>query len=527
MTTAELADSKLTLASPNGTDSAGIGTDQLYQLFNPSNLENPPNILRFFSKDTLSFLVRQFDGRNKAKESLTNLKSLTDTWVRVLIDAIYFLRINDSREKHFFIKAGSDVKKATMRESDVAASAQSNVYGIEELASYFKQFEQFESTLYGADEYYRDHVTHLLNVWFIGLNILEKHGESFRMRVMEDAKIKNAPDLESARNMQLSEGEPKTYPCLSTAELSAMWTIIALTHDLGYPLEKVEKVNDELEKMLSKFGKIGFSRSRFSFETQHDHLVRFMLNLISSVAKVSPEDKRNWRTHARSKYYAKFSKSWESFDHGIVSSLILLKSLTFFIEVDYCMDLAQPIKIEDARQFAIRSEILHAIASHTTPKIYHLSTNNLPFLLVLCDDIQEWSRPTFGDMKSGIKGNARSVIIEKLEITADSSTIHCLLEYKKASFYQQAKFAVRILKSWHERFRPALDDEKRSLDFSWKIQFGDDAPWNFQINTKGDIFKEITTSRPNENNRKDQKVFNLYDNTDASSPENRSRYSTI
>jgi hypothetical protein len=515
MSATKLDDDHLILADPAEKDGTGVGTDRLYQLFTNLDPENPPNILRFLSEDTLNFLKRQFAGRARAEESLADLKSLTDTWVRVLVDAIYFLRINDSREKHFFIKQGDILKKSTMKERDVAASAQSNVYGIEELAEYFKQFEQFESTLYGADEYYRDHVIHLLNVWFIGLNILEKHGESFKMRVLEAARIKNASDLESARSMILSEGEPESRPCLSTAELSAMWSIIALTHDLGYPLEKVEKVNDELEKMLSKFGKIGFSRSRFSFETQHDHLVRFMLNLISSVAKVLPEDQGKWKTHVRSKYYAKFSKSWESFDHGIVSSLILLKSLTFFIEVDYCMDLGQPIKIEDARQFAIRSEILHAIASHTTPKIYHLTTNNLPFLLVLCDDIQEWSRPTFGDMKSGIKGNAISVIIEKVEIGQISSTIHCLLQYKKASFQQQAKFAVRALKSWHERFRPALGDEERSLDFSWKIQFGEDAPWVFRINTKGGAFKEITTSRPKDDNCKDSKVFNLYDSTYA------------
>jgi hypothetical protein len=510
MSAPKSANGQLILANSAQKDGAGIGTDQLYELFINLNPEDPPNILRCLSEDTLNFLKRQFAGRDKAEESLVDLKSLTDTWVRVLVDSIYFLRINDSREKHFFIKMGEAPKKATMKERDVAASAQSNVYGIEELADYFKQFEQFESTLYGADEYYRDHVIHLLNVWFIGLNILENHGESFKMRVLEAAKIKNASDLESARNILLKESESETHPCLSTAELSAMWSIIALTHDLGYPLEKVEKVNDELEKMLSKFGKIGFSRSRFSFETQHDHLLRFMLSLISSVAKVLPEDQGKWKTHIRSKYYAKFSKSWESFDHGIVSSLILLKSLTFFIEVDYCLDLNQYIKIEDARQFAIRSEILHAIASHTTPKIYHLSTNNLPFLLVLCDDIQEWSRPTFGDMKSGIKGNASAVIIEKMEMSKESSTIHCLLQYKKASFYQQAKFAVRVLKSWHERFRPALGDEERSLDFSWKIQFGDDAPWHFRIDTKGDAFKEIMTSRPNEDNRKVTKVFNLY-----------------
>ncbi|MDA8307544.1 MAG: hypothetical protein M0Z81_12030, partial [Deltaproteobacteria bacterium] len=247
-------DGKLILATPVKSDRTGIGTDQLYQLFIDLDTEDPPNVLGFLSKDTLDYLKRQFAGRDKAEGSLADLKGLTDTWVQVLIEAIYFLRINDSREKHFFIKEASDTKKATMKNRDVASSAQSNVYGIEELADYFRQFEQFESTLYGADEYYRDHVTHLLNVWFTGLNILEKHGECFKMRVLEAAVIKDASDLESARSKLLKEGVSDALLCLSTAELSAMWTIIALTHDLGYPLEQVEKINDELEKMLAKVG---------------------------------------------------------------------------------------------------------------------------------------------------------------------------------------------------------------------------------------------------------------------------------
>ncbi|GAI92790.1 unnamed protein product, partial [marine sediment metagenome] len=42
-------------------------------------------------------------------------------------------------------------------------------------------------------------------------------------------------------------------------------------------------------------------------------------------------------------------------EHGIVSSLILLRSLSYFLETDLLLDQQSDLKVEDARQFAIRS----------------------------------------------------------------------------------------------------------------------------------------------------------------------------
>jgi hypothetical protein len=368
---------------------------------------------------------------DNVKKHFTNIDTLHDLWSKLLVDAIFFLRINDHREKAFYDENGN---KTTMRSEGADKAVEPNVYGINDLIKYFKQFSKFESTLYGADEYYRDHLVHPILVWIIGLNIIKAFGNNFTLRVSNFVKIVKA-DCAKKEWFTSDDEKNKTDLKLSTAELSAMWTIIALTHDLGYPLEKVEKINDQLEQMLHQFGTIGFSRSRFSFETQHDHLIRFLLNFISSVAKPirkgfggtaikieedpepDPKDKYRWITHTRTKYYTKFSKSWEMFDHGIVSSLILLKALTFFIESDHSSDFYEKLKKEDARQFSIRSEILHSIAAHTTRKIYHLETNNLPFLLILCDELQEWTRPTLGDMRLGIKRSAKKVSIEHLDMS--------------------------------------------------------------------------------------------------------------
>lgn len=473
-----------------------------YKILSDADVEDPGNHLVFLQQNTRSDLKNFFGGSpDEIKKNLLDIKTLQKLWEKILVDAIYFLRINDGREAPFFDKSDR-VTKTTMQTNGVDKVCKDNVYGIEELTDYFKQFAEFESTLYGADKYYRDHIIHPLNVWMIGLHLLKAHGNDFKLGVINSSAVVDSPHAERGWVEKGDKGDLK----ISTAELSAMWAIIALTHDIGYPLEKVEKVNDQLEKMLSQFGNIGFSRSRFNFETQHDHLVRFLLKLISSVAKKQKnmdgeDEETKWYNHLRTKYHTKFSKSWEMFDHGIVSCLILLKTLTFFIETDYSNESQKFLSREDARQFAVRSEILHTIASHTTPKIYHLNTHNLPFLLVLCDDIQEWARPTLSDMKAGVRGSAKKVEITKFVI-GEPSDIQCSIEYGELEHSEQVKFVKRVFKVWTERFRPALGDEKRNIKFQWDMKFGTSSPWTFKLdNTQDEMFKKLIFKGPNPENQ--------------------------
>lgn len=483
----------------------GSFSDELYKVIDidPGTvLTSPENhLFAFLRKDTINDLKSFFIASNKDEvaENFNKISEFHSLWKQLLMDSIFFLRINDSRENAFWENPKDRQNKTTMSSGGIDSAVKTNVYGIEELFEYFKQFTKFESILYGADEHYRDHLLHPLNVWFIGLNILKKYGKSFRFCVNNGVSIENVPNA----NVVWSETKDSQQK-VSIAELSAMWTITALTHDIGYPLEKVEKINDQLEKMLKKFGKIGFTRSRFNFEIQHDHLVRFLLNLISSVTKQSVEatTEKSWMTHLRTKYYTKFSKSWEAFDHGIVSSLILLKALTYFIESDYTSDLFDGLSKEDARQFAIRSEILHSIAAHTTPKIYHLTVHNLPFLLILCDELQEWSRPTFVEIREGMNGKANEVTIEKLEIGDDKSTIICRINYAAQPFKEQCNYASCVCKSWFERFRPALFDKDRSITFEWEMKFGASTskPWIFTLETSKGILNNYSFKGPDKNN---------------------------
>ncbi len=85
----------------------------------------------------------------------------------------------------------------------------------------------------------------------------------------------------------------------------------------------------------------------------------------------------------------------------VPSAILMAKSLVYFLESDLCLDSRSPLEKEDARQFLIRREILRAVASHTSPDIYHLEFDSLAFLLFLADEIQEGGRPTLKEQLGG------------------------------------------------------------------------------------------------------------------------------
>lgn len=267
-----------------------LSSNEIYHIITKiTNAEND-NYLSFLRSHTKELLDNSFSTDTKINETLSNIENLQSIWKQVLIDSICFLRINDFRERAFLknIRSGwIKNNKTSMYTTDVDKVASLNAYGIEELYNYFKKFTEFESTLYGTDVYYRDHVQHPLLVWLIGLNFLKEYGKNFRLRACSEIFIEEKPYSDP-----LWKQNSNTLK-ISTAELAAMWTVAALTHDLGYPLEKVDRVNDQLEQMLNQFGNIGFNRSTFSFQTQHDHLVRFLLYIISSNIIKSGSKKKN------------------------------------------------------------------------------------------------------------------------------------------------------------------------------------------------------------------------------------------
>lgn len=396
---------------------------------------------------------------DSTKKSMENymqkkdLKSSKKLWKNLLMDSICILKVNDARESMY--STAKKNKKLFIDNFDSIRKTSS--YGINEIDKYFDDFIEFESVLYGTDKHYRDHVDHVLNVWAIGISLISHNGLTFNDGYIIDTKH----DF----HFEIRKNKKKQF--ISKSELWAMWTIISLCHDLGYPIEKTSKVNSQAKKIISHFGNMNFSELNYSFDIFNTFLVDKFLNVISSKALIDKLE-----TTVQTKFRDKISKSLEDYKHGVFSSLLIFKSFTYFLETDFSI-VGRELSAEDLRQFHIRKEILRAIAGHTCPKIYHIELNTLSFLLILCDELQEWDRPKFDDFRNRSINEEPKVILKEFNMgVVQKISIQFTYEMDFPET-QRNHLVYSKFKNIHNLLRSAKDDSIRKIDFIWEILFID------------------------------------------------------
>ena len=384
------------------------------------------NSVSFISEETRDLL-----NNIPANENLTKARDqlLKKVWPAVLKDALKVLKKNDPREW----PKGKDNTIGTF--FDEAS------LGVSDLQEVLSGFSDFEGVMYGASpEQYRDHVVHSFRVWIIGQGLLK---DCFAGNLTTDAKLQSLICIE---------------------EWECMWALVALCHDIGYPLSQLERVNELARNALTRQGLLPQGDLRFTFSQQmqpfHDTLIRLMASKPVKLAEVvrppKPKEKdekeRIYVTHLQNKYYLKFLKSFDNLDHGVVSSLLISKVLVYFLESDLCHDWWSPLTEEDARQFLIRREILRAIASHTCPDIYHLTFNTLSFLLYMADEIQCWGRPTLTKLQEEPAG----IMNGEVEVKEFSDTKIAIIITTDDDKKWDDKQKEAISKNWIGRLRKML-----------------------------------------------------------------------
>lgn len=464
----------------------------------------------FASLTTKNCLKEYISGGSQEKKLAKNL------WKNLLKDAICLLKINDRREKLYqnTKELYKQKQNRTTFNEKFDKIRHSSSYGIEELSDYFDDFVEFESVLYGTEEFYRDHIYHVLHVWGIGISLLWG-SEKIALELTENFKVDKA-DF----HFDIEEGEKEKK--ISRSELWAMWTIIALCHDLGYPLEKSSQINQKVKKIVNHFGCFNFHELNFNFDILNTFVVEKFLNIISSKT-LRNNDKEsessnvcsnkcsdtcwsefsNHKTEIQHKYRDKFSKSIEDYKHGSLSGLLLFKKLTYFLETDFAQE-RKSLNCEDLRQFYIRKEILRAICCHTCPKIYHLELKTLPFLLILCDEVQEWGRPRFEEILSGSSSKeCVKINIKRFTTENEKTIIHIYSQYdlpiKKMGLENIEKNIVkRKFKNLHYLLRSAKDDQNRRIKFTWEILLKEqsgDKTYIFTFESDKNAYEMFKTTR--------------------------------
>lgn len=296
------------------------------------------------------------------------VNEIKEIWKMVIEKSIKCLRFFDGREPFLENKSKNPI-----------------AYGVNELSDYFEKYTQFETMLYGGGKYYRDHVVHVFRVWLLGLDCLLDNGGAYLKRI------------------NIQEGIS-----VNSLEKISIWSMIALTHDLGYPLEKSQGIIEKTKEMMKSFISNPTVSMNLSFDgiqnNMNDFVVRFISSKMHEVDNKCPKDEtkaqseKSYVARLQPKYYFKFQKSLESYNHGILSAIIIYKLLIYFLESDFSINEDYKFNKEEARQFYIRREILRAVAAHTCHDVYHLDMLNFGFLLIMADDAQEWGRKRISEL---------------------------------------------------------------------------------------------------------------------------------
>lgn len=368
----------------------------------------------------------------------SQVKQVDQLWIMLINKAITCLRFFDKREPF-------------LNNQDKRPVA----YGIDKLEQYHERYASFESLLYGASSYYRDHVFHVVRTWMLGVFCLLKSIKSGSDKLIDQITIDGCADDTFSSDINFFEK-------------ISMWTLIALCHDLGYPLEKSQQILDKTQKMMKEFIPNPNIWNNFGFSGVQDNINEYIIKFMSTKMILNrthtqsqenldarkggePQNSREdnlYYGRVQPKYYLKYTKSLEHFDHGIISSVIIYKMLLYFLESDFNLNDDYEYKYEDARQFYIRREILRAMASHTCSDIYNIYLTTFSSILFICDELQEWGRKTWNELYSGLQSNAVTLSIAEF----DPQSVSVKEEINMEQVEEEQIFIDNIKRIWKRQY---------------------------------------------------------------------------
>ncbi|MFC2100835.1 hypothetical protein ACFLRZ_03295 [Bacteroidota bacterium] len=325
--------------------------------------------------------------------------------------------------------------------------------GNSELFKFLKSATEFEDILYGLEVYYRDHTLHSLWVYFIGEFILRDLMPDIRNNLnwhlyndIEKDKVSYSPNLlKDAKKLE-------EIACKKVNKYrDAIWCIIALCHDLGYSLSKLEMLNEKALGVLKYFDLPNFRHIGYSMDIEHQHLMTQFLELMSIDIRLVPsinEKEVIAKCYRDDSTFWKLCRAIEKKQHGVFSSYLLYKILGIFADT-YVRGTADEWGLDDDEIIynIIRGEILFSIAQHEFDFAHLNEISSLADLLVIADELEEFSR--FGRQLQSRK-YYDTMATSKVRFSKDKpkqgDDIEVYIEYKVAEHRELANFFIHKAK---------------------------------------------------------------------------------
>lgn len=228
--------------------------------------------------------------------------------------------------------------------------AMSQVLEDKNICSIFGRVADYERNLFSLFPFYRDHVVHSIRVFLTGLYLLKV----------------------------INEKLPSLYErCFKSDEIDfptfLKWLLASTYHDIATPIEKFEEMNQALMDFYGQFPEFTFERARLR------PLQSWIVSLPDFFSAIAPDPK----------IQANLLRGLDRNEHGILGAVTLL-----YLSVRGMIDL--PEVPSDYYELYIQGYVVPAargIAMHNAKgSTVTFEESPLSFLLILCDEIQEWGR---------------------------------------------------------------------------------------------------------------------------------------
>lgn len=314
----------------------------------------------------------------KEKASEMNLDERNREFIRKNID-----KLIDSKIARFqkAVLAG-ELWKIIAYES--IKSITKNIRGYAELCKYIDSYIKYEDLLFSIDEQYRDHIIHSIWVMLLGLYLRDK------CDVFRNLDYSNQLVTQKDFNEEFGElvEETRKYE-------EELWCLIALTHDLGYPIEKTRMVNEMMRDMINRFGFLKLTDFEYNFTVVHQATIESLLNTLSSRLVCDLGNAKVFKVLNFLGTKTEYAKSFERLDHGIMSAYLLQNYLDFICEetrVPSGLESIGLINASEVSKIVVTWTLISAISAHTNVYSYYNKIDNINALLILCDELEEFSR---------------------------------------------------------------------------------------------------------------------------------------
>lgn len=329
-----------------------------------------------------------------------------------------------------------------------------------ELVSLMKKYEENTGDLIDKQ---RDHFIHSVNVFLLGLSIYsqnEKYQKYFK------DYVRNSP-YEKYYRFKNNE--------VTNEEFLYRWGIASLFHDIGYPVEIIGKqmknfINNSVKsiddsynvnpgidfKDFNEFNSIVKQKSDFADKFRESYTHAKFLNMFKPTdimaCKIYEDFKDELELKSITRNLDNFVNTMGEqgfIDHGFFSSILVLNSYGYLIqnyEKKYSfffypiVDSATAILLHNYYRNTLQAEPFNL--GRLSP-----AKSPISFLLILCDELQEWNRRPWG-LQDRLKNHVDDVITD---ITPDSLYIKYIVK--------TGTMGNKFLTSKKELFDKVLDIE--------------------------------------------------------------------